>query len=93
METMQTEIKIRIHKPVVDRVLEYCTYDHFVPDNDEYYIVNFPFIENDYYYGILLGLGDQCECLEPLRVRTGIRRRIQDMAAIYDNERLQADLP
>lgn len=93
METMQTEIKIRIHKSVVDRVLEYCTYDHFVPDNDEYYIVNFPFIENDYYYGILLGLGNQCECLEPLRVRTGIRRRIKDMAAIYDNERLQADLP
>ncbi len=85
VETMQTEIKIRIHKSVLDRVLEYCTYDHFVPDNDEYYIVNFPFIENDYYYDILLGFGDKCECLEPLHIRTAIKCKIQDMAALYDH--------
>lgn len=86
-ETMQTEIKIRIHKSVLDRVLEYCTYDHFIPDDDEYYIVNFPFIENDYHYDILLGFGDQCECLEPLHIRAEIKRRIQNMEAIYDNEK------
>lgn len=85
VETMQTEIKIRIHKSVLDRVLEYCTYDHFVPDNDEYYIVNFPFIENDYYYDILLGFGDKCECLEPLHIRTAIKGKIQDMAALYNH--------
>lgn len=82
-ETMQTEIKIRIHNSVLDRVLEYCTYDRFVPDGDEYYIVKFPFIENDYHYDILLGFGDKCECLEPVRIRTEIRRKIQDMAAVY----------
>lgn len=84
-ETMQTEIKIRIHKSVLDRVLDYCTYDHFVPDGDEHYIVNFPFIENDYYYGIFLSFGDKCECLAPMRIRTEMKRKIQDMAAIYDN--------
>ena len=83
LETMQTEIKIRIHKSVLDRVLEYCTYDRFVPDGDEYYIVKFPFIENDYHYDILLGFGDKCECLEPVWIRTEIRRKIQDMAAVY----------
>lgn len=83
-ETMQTEIKIRIHKSVLDRALEYCTYDHFAADGDGYYIVNFPFIENDYYYDILLGFGDKCECLEPQRIRTEMKRKIQDMAAIYD---------
>ena len=83
LETMQTEIKIRIHNSVLDRVLEYCTYDCFVPDGDEYYIVKFPFIENDYHYDILLGFGDKCECLEPVRIRTEIRRKIQDMAAVY----------
>lgn len=57
----------------------------FVPDSGEYYIVNFPFIENDYYYDILLGFGDKCECLEPLHVLREIKRRIQDMAAIYSN--------
>ena len=82
---MQTEIKIRIHKSILDRVLEYCTFDCFTPDGDEYYFVNFPFIENDYYYDILLGFGNKCECLEPLHIRTEIKRKLQDIAAIYDN--------
>lgn len=82
---MQTEVKIRIHKSILDRVLEYCTLDHFTPDGDEHYFVNFPFIENDYHYDILLSFGDKCECLEPLHIRTEIKRKIQNMAAIYDN--------
>ena len=89
-EAMQTDIKIRIHQSVLDRVLEYCPYDRFVPDDDAYYIVNFPFIENDYHYDILLGFGDKCECLEPLHIRAEMKRNIQNMAAIYDNETLEA---
>lgn len=89
-EAMQTDIKIRIHQSVLDRVLEYCPFDRFVPDDDAYYIVNFPFIENDYHYDILLGFGDKCECLEPLHIRAEMKRKIQNMAAIYDNETLEA---
>lgn len=85
LETLQTKIKIRIHKSVMDRVLDFCTYEHFVPDGDEHYIVSFPFIENEYYYDILLSFGDKCECLEPLHIRTEMKRRIHDIAAIYDN--------
>lgn len=81
--TMQTEIIIRIHKTIMDRVLDYCTYEHFLPDGDEYYIVRFPFIENDYYYNILFSFGDKCECLEPLHVRTQMKLRIQNIAALY----------
>ena len=88
-ETMRTEIKIRVHKSVLDRVLEYCTCDHFVAADDDYYIVNLPFIENDYHYDILLGFGNKCECLEPLHIRAEIKRKIQNMAAIYDNEKLE----
>lgn len=85
LETLQTEIKIRIHKSVMDRVLEFCTYEHFTPDGDTHYIVNFPFFENEYYYGILLSFGDKCECLEPIYVRKEIKRKIHDIATIYDN--------
>lgn len=81
--TMQTEIIIRIHKTIMDRVLDYCTYEHFSSDGDEHYIVRFPFIENDYYYNILLSFGDKCECLEPLHVRTQMKLRIQNIAALY----------
>jgi len=85
LASMQTKIKIRIHKSVMDRVLDFCTYEQFSPDGDEYYIVNFPFIENEYYYNILFSFGDKCECLEPEHIRTEMKRKIHDIAAIYEN--------
>lgn len=85
MATMQKTIKIRIHKSVMDRVLDFCAYERFSPDGSEHYIVSFPFIENEYYYNILFSLGDKCECLEPLHIRTEMKRRIHDIAALYEN--------
>jgi predicted DNA-binding transcriptional regulator YafY len=82
-ETMQTPIKIRIHASIMDRVLDFCTYQQFSPDGDEHYIVTFPFIENEYYYNILFSFGTQCECLAPLHIRTELIRRIQDLATLY----------
>lgn len=84
-KTMQTSIKIRIHKSIMDRVLDYCTYEHFSPEGDEYYIVHFPFIENEYYYNMLLGFGNKCGCLEPLSIRDEMKRRIYDVAALYED--------
>ena len=85
LAAMQTKIKIRIHKSVMDRVLDYCPYEHFFPDGDEYFIVGFPFMENEYYYNILFSFGDKCECVEPLHIRTEMKRRIHDIAAIYES--------
>lgn len=85
LATMQTKIKIRIHKSVMDRVLDFCAYEHFSLDGNEHYIVSFPFIENDYYYNILFSFGDKCECLEPLHIRTEMKRRIHDIATLYEN--------
>jgi len=85
VETMQTKIKIRIHKSALDRVLDFCTEEHVSPDGDEHYIVRFPFIENDYYYNVLFSFGDKCECLEPPHIRAEMKRRIRDIAALYEN--------
>ena len=85
LETMQIKIKIRIHKSIMDRVLDYCTYEDFTPDGDEHYIVDFPFVENDYHYDILLGFGNKCECLEPLHIRENLKQKIQEIACIYEN--------
>ena len=84
LETMQTKIKLRVHKSVMDRVLDFCTYEDFSPDGDWHFIVDFPFIDNEYHYDILLSFGDKCECLEPLSVREKLKRTILDMAAIYE---------
>ncbi|MGM0212899.1 helix-turn-helix transcriptional regulator [Enterococcus sp. AZ109] len=85
MATMQTTIKIRIHQSVMDGVLDFCPFEEFTPDGDEHYIVNFPFIENDYYYNSLFSLGDKCECLEPPHVRAEMKRKAQAIAALYEN--------
>ena len=79
----QTPITLRIHKSVLERVLDYCDDEDISPDGEEHYIVRYPFLENDYYYGILLSLGDKCECLSPEHVRMEMKRRIADMARVY----------
>lgn len=85
IETMQTKIKIRIHQDVMDRVLDYCAYEEFTPAGEEHYIVDFPFIENDYYFDILFSFGNKSECLEPLSIRKEMKRRIHDIAVLYKN--------
>ncbi len=86
LETIQIRIKICIHRSIMDRVLDYCCYEDFLPDGDEHYIVDFPFIENDYYYDILLGFGNKCECLEPPHVRENMRHKIHDISVIYESK-------
>ncbi|MFW5700409.1 MAG: helix-turn-helix transcriptional regulator [Cyclobacteriaceae bacterium] len=86
LDTMLTTIKIRIHKSVMERILDFCTYENFLTDGDEHYIVSFPFIEKEYYYNILLSFGDKCECLEPIHIRKEMKRRINKIAAIYESK-------
>ncbi|MFT3983929.1 MAG: YafY family transcriptional regulator, partial [Lachnospiraceae bacterium] len=33
----------------------------------------------------LFGLGDKCECLEPLHIRTEMKRRVHEIASLYEN--------
>lgn len=84
LAVMQIKIKLRIHKSIMDRVLDYCTCEHFFPDADEHYIVSFSFIENEYYYNILFSFGVKCECLEPLHIRKEMNHRIYTIAALYE---------
>jgi predicted DNA-binding transcriptional regulator YafY len=82
---MQTPITLRIHKSVLERVLDYCNDEDVSPDGEEHYIVRYPLIERDYYYGILLSLGDKCECLAPPHIRAEMKRKAHAIAALYDD--------
>lgn len=83
LDTLQATIKIRIHKSVMDQVLDYCSFDNFTPDGNEHYIVSFPFIENDFYYGFLLSFGDKCQCLEPASIQSEMKLRIDAISKLY----------
>lgn len=76
-------ITLRIHKSLLERMLDYCSFDQFTPDGDSRYIVKFPFIDRDYYYDMLLSFGDKCECLEPANVREKLSKKISSLAAMY----------
>jgi len=84
MAQKQKDIKLRIHKSIMDRVLEYCSFDHFSQDGSEHYIIEFPFIDDEIGYNILFGFGDKCECLEPENIRAEMKQRIRSMGAIYE---------
>ena len=84
LEAMQTRIRLRIHKSILDRVLDFCGFENFTPDGAEHYLVEYPFIENDYYLDMLLSFGQKCECLAPTRIREELKRRAQAIAEIYE---------
>ena len=81
----QTTITLRIHKSILERVLDFVSAEGITPDGADHYIVRYPLIENDYYYGILLSFGDKCECLEPPRIRAEMQRRARAIAALYED--------
>jgi predicted DNA-binding transcriptional regulator YafY len=83
LSSIQTDIQLRIHPSILDRILEYCSFDRISPEGDGF-LVRFPFVENDYYYDMLLGFGTRCECLGPVKVRNEIRRRINRLVDIYE---------
>jgi predicted DNA-binding transcriptional regulator YafY len=76
-------IKLRIHNSLMDRVLDFYAFEDFNPDGEEHFIVEFPFVENDYYYGYLLSFGNKCECLEPDNIRSELAKRANEIYMIY----------
>ena len=79
----QTTITLRIHKSILERVLDYVASEDITPDGADHYILRYPLIENDYYYGILLSFGGKCECLEPPHIRAEMKRRAEAIATLY----------
>jgi len=82
-KSFQMNIKIRIHKSILDRILEYCPFECIKADGEEYYLADYPFVDSDYYYDMLLSFGDKCEILEPAHVREQLKQKIKSLAKIY----------
>lgn len=46
--------------------------------------VDFPFVDDDFGYELLLSFGNKCECLEPVEVREKMIEMIKNMIKIYN---------
>jgi predicted DNA-binding transcriptional regulator YafY len=64
-------------------MVEFCGEENMEPFGDNKFRAYCPFIEDDFWYSMLLRLGDKCECLEPEHVRSEVIRRVEKLLAIY----------
>ncbi|MBE5853284.1 MAG: YafY family transcriptional regulator [Lachnospiraceae bacterium] len=81
--SLKIYITLRIHKSLLERMLDYCSIKQVSPDGDSHYIIHVPFIDRDYYYDMLLCFGEKCECLEPVQVREKLAKKASEIAAMY----------
>ena len=45
--------------------------------------MDFPFVDDDLGYNILMGFGDKCECLAPENIRNELIKRIRELLQVY----------
>lgn len=76
-------LKLLIHESLLDTMVEFCGKDNVTYYKNNIYIAYFPFVEDDYFYNMILHFGDKCECLEPEHVKLEIIRRIEKLLSIY----------
>ncbi|MDD7795345.1 helix-turn-helix transcriptional regulator [Clostridium sp. 'White wine YQ'] len=84
VEKMYITIKLLIDKSLVNLMKDFAGEENVKPSGDNKFTVYLKFIEDDYWYNMLLRMGDKCECLEPEHVRLELIRRIKNMLRVYE---------
>ncbi|MBU5484474.1 YafY family transcriptional regulator [Clostridium sp. MSJ-11] len=77
-------IKLLVDWSLREQMVERCGEENIEPYGDNQFMVDFPFVEDDLGYNILLGFGDKCECLAPENVRKELIYRIEKLSNIYN---------
>jgi predicted DNA-binding transcriptional regulator YafY len=83
IEKRMVMIKLLIDESLREQIVERCGEENIQSYGDNKLIVNFPFVEDEMGYNLLLSFGDKCECLEPENVRVEVINRIKRMFALY----------
>lgn len=78
-------IKLIVDWSLREQMVERCGEDNVRAYGEDKFIVEFPFVDDDLGYNILMGLGDKCECLAPENVRVELIKRIKKLLHIYEN--------
>lgn len=78
-------VKLLIDGSLRDRMLDFCDEEDIESVESGKFIVNFPFVEDDYWYNTILHFGDKCECLGPEHVRLELINRIKKILSVYND--------
>ncbi len=77
---------IRIHKSLIERVIERFGEKYIADRQGDYYLARFPIADNEEGYNILLSFGGKCEIIEPVQIRQKFRKHLMDIIKIYDDQ-------
>jgi len=86
VEKKSIPIKLLVDESLRDMMEEFCGRESIEPCGNNKLFVRFPFVEDEFWYGMILRLGDRCECLEPENVREEIIKRVERMLNVYKNK-------
>ncbi|VBB07761.1 Hypothetical protein LUCI_3026 [Lucifera butyrica] len=78
-----TTVKLLIDDSIRDLMVEFCGEENIESYGDNKFIAHCPFVEDEFWYNMLLRLGDKCEYLAPENVRSEVIRRIENLLAAY----------
>lgn len=76
-------IKLLVDESLKDKMLEHCGEENVKKYGEGKLLVDFPFVEDDLGYGLLLSYGDKCKCIEPVKVKEELVRRVRSLLNIY----------
>jgi predicted DNA-binding transcriptional regulator YafY len=76
-------IKLLVDESLREKMIEQCGEENIKRYKNNKLLIDFPFINDDFGYNLLLSYGDKCECLEPINIRNELIRRIKSMLDKY----------
>ncbi|MGN0943453.1 helix-turn-helix transcriptional regulator [Fusobacterium varium] len=77
-------IKLLADVSLKEKILERCEEENITYCGKNKMIVEFPFVDDDFGYELLLSFGNKCECLEPVEIREKLIEKIRNMLHIYN---------
>ena len=70
-------IKLLADVSLKEKILERCEEENITYCGKNKMIVEFPFVDDDFGYELLLSFGNKCECLEPVEIREKLIEKIK----------------
>ncbi|MDL2276915.1 YafY family transcriptional regulator [Breznakia sp. OttesenSCG-928-G09] len=78
-------IKLCVDVSARERIVERCGEEAITQVKGNKMYVDFPFVDDDYGYSLLLSFGESCECLEPEYVREKLVDKVKKVLAVYES--------
>ncbi|MDF9824777.1 putative DNA-binding transcriptional regulator YafY [Breznakia sp. PF5-3] len=78
-------IKLCVDVSARERIVERCGEEAITQVKGNKMYVDFPFVDDDYGYSLLLSFGESCECLEPDYVREKLVDKVKKVLAVYES--------